>query len=158
MGRAINRPSLVRPCANSSKCSPLIHSHPHRFRLFDIFSTCRISIFRYDEKTLRQKQGKLAMPTKTSFSRSAIAGIVVLISAQCGGASAQQIQDEAAIRSAIEATISPRLITMVGASGEIEVGTIDSRLRLEACPNIDVELPPTNAATMTAKVSCQDPS
>jgi len=98
------------------------------------------------------------MPTKTSFSRSAIAGIAVLISAQCGGASAQQIQDEAAIRSAIEATISPRLTTMVGASGEIEVGTIDSRLRLEACPNIDVELPATNAATMTAKVSCQDPS
>jgi len=47
---------------------------------------------------------------------------------------------------------------MTGATGDVEVGTIDSRLRLEACPNIQVELPPTNAATMTAKVTCETPT
>jgi flagellar basal body P-ring formation protein FlgA len=126
--------------------------------LSDIFPTCRIPIFRYDAKTLRQRQGKTAMTLKTRFSGSAIASAVILILAQFGGASAQQIQDQAAIRTAIETVISPRLAAISGASGEVEVGTIDSRLRLEACPNIDVELPPINAATMTAKVSCQDPS
>src|SRR5262249_46288516 len=77
---------------------------------------------------------------------------------QSGGATAQEIQDQAAIRSAIEATISPRLAAISNGQGTIEVGTIDSRLRLEACPNIEVELPPANAASMTAKVSCPDPS
>jgi flagella basal body P-ring formation protein FlgA len=43
---------------------------------------------------------------------------------------------------------------MRGAAGEVEVGMIDSRLRLAACDNIQVELPPNNAATMTAKVVC----
>jgi flagella basal body P-ring formation protein FlgA len=98
------------------------------------------------------------MASKTRFSGSAIAGAAVLLFAQSGGASAQEIQDQAAIRTAIEAAISPRLAAMAGAAGDVEVGTIDSRLRLDPCPNINVELPPTNAATMTAKVSCQEPS
>jgi flagella basal body P-ring formation protein FlgA len=126
--------------------------------LTDIFPTCRIPIFRYDADTLRQKQGKMAMATKTRQSGCAIAGVAILIFAQSGAASAQEIQDQAAIRTAIETAISPRLAAVAGASGDVEVGTIDSRLRLEACPNIAVELPPTNAATMTAKVSCQEPS
>jgi flagellar basal body P-ring formation protein FlgA len=103
-------------------------------------------------------QGKMAMTAKTRFSRSAITGVAILIFAQFGGASAQEIQDQASIRAAIEAAISPRLAAISGASGEVEVGTIDSRLRLEPCPNIEVELPPINAATMTAKVGCQEPS
>ena len=43
---------------------------------------------------------------------------------------------------------------MRGAAGEVQVGMINSRLRLAACDNIQVELPPNNAATMTAKVVC----
>lgn len=46
---------------------------------------------------------------------------------------------------------------MQGMSAEAEVGTIDSRLRLPACSNIAVDLPPANTAMMTAKVSCQTP-
>jgi flagellar basal body P-ring formation protein FlgA len=98
------------------------------------------------------------MGTKTRFSGSAFISAAILFFAPSGDASAQEIQDQAAIRTAIEATISPRLMAMAGAGGEVEVGTIDSRLRLEACANIAVELPPTIAATMTAKVSCQEPS
>jgi len=43
---------------------------------------------------------------------------------------------------------------MHGISGEVEVGMIDSRLRLAACDNIQIDLPPNNAAVMTAKVVC----
>jgi flagella basal body P-ring formation protein FlgA len=43
---------------------------------------------------------------------------------------------------------------MHGATGDVEVGMIDSRLRLAACDNIQVDLPPNNAAMMTAKVVC----
>lgn len=98
------------------------------------------------------------MIAKTRLNGSVVAGFAALLFALSSGASAQEIQDQAAIRSAIEAAISPRLMAMTGATGDIEVGTIDSRLRLEACPNIQVDLPPANAATMTAKVTCQAPS
>jgi flagellar basal body P-ring formation protein FlgA len=47
---------------------------------------------------------------------------------------------------------------MHGAQGETEVGTIDSRLRLPACSNINVDLSSANSAIMTAKVSCPDPN
>ncbi|HYM73670.1 MAG TPA: flagellar basal body P-ring formation chaperone FlgA [Stellaceae bacterium] len=50
--------------------------------------------------------------------------------------------------------MAPRLAAMHGMTGEIEVGMIDSRLRLARCDNIQVDLPPNNAAVMTAKVVC----
>jgi flagella basal body P-ring formation protein FlgA len=97
------------------------------------------------------------MATKTRFSCKATAGAAILFLVHSGAASGQEIEDQAAIRMAVEAAISPRLTAIAGASGDAEVGTIDSRLRLAACPNIAVELPPANAATMTAKVSCSEP-
>lgn len=54
--------------------------------------------------------------------------------------------------------MAPRLAGMHKASGEVEVGAIDPRLRLAACDNIQVDLPPTNAAMITAKVSCPGPA
>ena len=42
--------------------------------------------------------------------------------------------------------------------GEVDIGTIDSRLRLPACPNIQVDLPPNNSALVTAKISCPAPN
>ena len=54
--------------------------------------------------------------------------------------------------------IGPRLAAMRGQQGEVEVGAIDSRLRLPTCSNITVDLPPNNAAMMTAKVTCLAPS
>jgi flagella basal body P-ring formation protein FlgA len=124
----------------------------------EIFLTCRISIFRYDEKTLRQKQGKIAMAAKTRFNATVLAVAVIVFFAKASGLAAEEIQDQAAIRSAIEAAITPRLGEMHNASGEAEVGVIDSRLRLPACDNIKVDLPPANAAMMTAKITCQSPS
>jgi flagella basal body P-ring formation protein FlgA len=98
------------------------------------------------------------MTAKYRFNRVAIACVAMLVLARPGGSLAEEIQDQAAIRTAIETAISPRLAAMRGTSGEVEVGTIDSRLRFPSCANINVELPPNNAAMMTAKVYCQEPS
>ena len=98
------------------------------------------------------------MTAKNRVNDIALAGAAFLIFANAGGSRADEIQDQAVIRATIEQTIAPRLAAMHGVSGEVEVGTIDSRLRLAACPNINVDLPPTNGAMMTAKVSCQSPN
>lgn len=88
----------------------------------------------------------------------AVAGAALLLFAKASGSEAAEIQSQAAIRAAIEATIAPRLAAMRDTEGQVEVGTIDSRLRLPPCPNINVDLPPNNSALMTAKVSCTEPS
>jgi flagella basal body P-ring formation protein FlgA len=98
------------------------------------------------------------MAGKYRRSGIAIAGASVLLMAKVNGLAADEFQDQGQIRGAIEAAIAPRLAEMHGSSGEVEVGTIDTRLRLPACANISVELPPTNTAMMTAKVGCQSPN
>jgi flagella basal body P-ring formation protein FlgA len=103
-------------------------------------------------------QGKTAMVRKYRLSAIAIAAATILCSAKSSGSLAADIQDQAAIRLAIEAAVAPRLAALRDAQGEVEVGTIDSRLRLPACDNIKVELPATNSGMMTAKVVCASPS
>jgi flagellar basal body P-ring formation protein FlgA len=88
----------------------------------------------------------------------AIACAAILLLAKSGGSSAEDIQDQAQIRSAIEAAIAPHLAAMHDGRGEADIGMIDSRLRLPACNNIDVTLPPNNSALVTAKVTCASPS
>lgn len=63
-----------------------------------------------------------------------------------------------AIRGAITAALAPRLGTYKDASVEVEIGALDPRLRLPTCPAPDIELPPTNNALMTAKVTCPAPA
>ena len=88
----------------------------------------------------------------------AIAGAAILFLGKSSGSLADDIQDQAAIRSAIEAAIAPRIAAMHDGQGQVEVGSIDSRLRLPACPNINVDLPPSISALVTAKVTCQTPN
>ena len=94
------------------------------------------------------------------YRRNAVAavGAAVLLLSNVSGAAANEIQDQAAIRAAIEASIAPRLAALPGTDGQIDVGTIDSRLRLPACSNITVDLPSANAALITAKVTCPSPT
>ncbi|HWD58916.1 MAG TPA: flagellar basal body P-ring formation chaperone FlgA [Stellaceae bacterium] len=94
------------------------------------------------------------------YRRSAIAvtAATIFLFAKSSGWPANEIQDQVAIRSAIESAIAPRFAAMHGVQGEAEVGAIDSRLRLPACGNISVDLPSTNSALVTAKVSCLAPS
>ena len=88
----------------------------------------------------------------------ATAGVVILFFASTDRALADQIQDQASIRGAIETAITPRFAALHGAQGDVEVGVIDSRLRLPACASINVDLPSANSAMMTAKVTCADPN
>ncbi len=85
----------------------------------------------------------------------AAAGLLGASLAAAGTADAET-QDLAQIRAAVEAAVTPRLAAK-DASIEISVGTIDPRLQFPACPSLDVTLPPTNTASMTAKVSCDLP-
>jgi flagellar basal body P-ring formation protein FlgA len=98
------------------------------------------------------------MAYKYKTTAIAIASASVLLFAKASGSSADPIQDQVAIRAAIESAIAPRLAAMHGMQGEVEVGMIDSRLRLPACSNIGVDLPSANSEMMTAKVTCQAPN
>jgi flagellar basal body P-ring formation protein FlgA len=98
------------------------------------------------------------MARKYRQNAIAIAGAAILLITKASGSFGDEIQDQASIRAAIDAAIAPRLATMHDAQGEAEVGMIDSRLRLPACDNINVELPPNNSATITAKVTCPSPT
>lgn len=98
------------------------------------------------------------MARKYRQNAIAVAGAAILLFAKTSGSLADQIQDQASIRAAIEAAIEPRFAAMHDAQGDVEVGTIDSRLRLPACSNINVDVPSINSAMMTAKVTCPDPN
>jgi flagellar basal body P-ring formation protein FlgA len=101
---------------------------------------------------------KTAMADKYRQYVTALVGAAILLIANSGVLKAEEIQDQGQIRAAIEATIAPRLASAHGTQNEVEVGTIDSRLRFPACSNIQVDLPPANSASMTAKVTCPTPS
>ncbi|MBV9826697.1 MAG: flagellar basal body P-ring formation protein FlgA [Alphaproteobacteria bacterium] len=74
-----------------------------------------------------------------------------------GFAATNDGQDLATIRGAIENEVSARLAALNDATIEVSVGAIDPRLSLAPCPNIEVSLPPANAASLTAKVTCDTP-
>jgi flagellar basal body P-ring formation protein FlgA len=71
---------------------------------------------------------------------------------------ADPIETGEAIRGAVTAALASRLGTYKDASVEVEIGALDPRLRLSACPLPDIALPPTNSAMMTAKVTCTIPA
>jgi flagella basal body P-ring formation protein FlgA len=94
------------------------------------------------------------------IGRLARAGMAsaALLSVLCAGApilKAAEREAPAAIRAAIAAALRTRLADLKGATAE--VGAIDPRLRLPACPALDVGLPQTGAPAMTARVACASP-
>lgn len=68
---------------------------------------------------------------------------------------AAEPETPAAIQTAIRTALGSRLAGLRGATAEI--GAIDPRLRLPACPSLAVALPPLGAPAMTAKVTCPSP-
>jgi flagella basal body P-ring formation protein FlgA len=101
---------------------------------------------------------KIIMLNKYRSKGMALAASVIFLIAKGSMVPAAEIQDQEGIRAAIEAAVTPRTTAIHDAEVTVEVGTIDSRLRLPGCDNIDVQLPLNNAAQMTAKVVCQDPA
>jgi flagella basal body P-ring formation protein FlgA len=91
-------------------------------------------------------------------SSSAVIGFAALVLVYPAMAATTQREDPAAIRSAIESTLRPRLDAIKNAEVEIAVDGLDPRLQFPDCPALSVTLPPDNAATMSAKVSCESPA
>ncbi|MBV8778192.1 MAG: flagellar basal body P-ring formation protein FlgA [Alphaproteobacteria bacterium] len=98
------------------------------------------------------------MAHKNRLSALVLGSFAMLLVVRAGGVAAEEAQDHAAIRAAIEDAITSHLGAGSGGSAQVDVGAIDSRLRLAACASIDVSVPAANAAAMTVKVSCDTPS
>jgi flagellar basal body P-ring formation protein FlgA len=106
---------------------------------------------------MAQRKEKIAMASQRLAARVASAGIFVAVVAALPSLAAAQIETAQAIRAAIATAVKPRLTVYRDASTEVTVGDIDPRLRLPACAGPEVALPPGNAASMTARVSCPEP-
>jgi flagellar basal body P-ring formation protein FlgA len=78
----------------------------------------------------------------------------VLVPVIAAPALAAEVESAAAIRAAIEAAVKPRLGT---GGATVAIGTIDSRLHLPLCGQLEVSLDGTSGAAMTAKVDCPSP-
>ena len=87
-----------------------------------------------------------------------LVGLMVAFLAKPGTPAAAETEAPESIRTAIEAAVAPRLGALKDAAVEVTVGAIDSRLHLPSCPTLQVILPPTNAAVMTAKIECNSPN
>jgi flagella basal body P-ring formation protein FlgA len=86
----------------------------------------------------------------------AVAALTLLCVTMVTSPAYAQVETAATIRAAIEAKLQPRLAELQDASAEI--GSIDPRLRLPACPALDVQMPPNGTPAMTVKVECASPN
>jgi flagellar basal body P-ring formation protein FlgA len=77
----------------------------------------------------------------------------VALAVGMAAAGAADIENLAAIRAAVAAAVHPRLGT---GDATVDIGAIDSRLRLPACPALAVSLD-GDGAMLTAKVDCPSP-
>ena len=98
----------------------------------------------------------MTIPATVAFPL--LAGMLAISLAVPVSRAAGETESPESIRSAITTAVEPRLGTLSGTNVEVAVGAINSRLRLPACPTLEVALPPVNAAIMTAKVECRAPS
>jgi len=62
-----------------------------------------------------------------------------------------------AIRKAVQAAAEQVAAPTPDQTLQIEVGDIDSRIRVAECPALEVEIPTVNAPLLSARVSCREP-
>jgi flagella basal body P-ring formation protein FlgA len=98
------------------------------------------------------------MPFKLIDGALLVAAMVGISLTNPCTALAAELETPDSIRAAIQSAVSPRLAALDHAAVEVAVGPIDSRLKLPSCPAIEVTLPPTNTAMMTARAECLSPS
>jgi flagella basal body P-ring formation protein FlgA len=103
-------------------------------------------------------QRKTVIARKSSLGTVTVAAAAALFFGGASLASAEEIQDAAAIRTAVEAAVTSGFAANRDAEGAVDVAPIDARLRLPRCDNIKVDISSPNAAMLTAKVSCDTPS
>lgn len=84
-----------------------------------------------------------------------LGALLTVLGAAAAPLMAAEPETSAAIETAIRTALRSRLAGLGGATAEI--GAIDPRLHLPACPALAVALPETGAPAMTAKVACLSP-
>jgi flagellar basal body P-ring formation protein FlgA len=94
-------------------------------------------------------------PLRYRLARGAVAAVLLAAAVPAAAAPLPPIETAAAIRAAIATALQPRLDGIKDASAEI--GAVDPRLRLPACPSLAVTVPETGTAAVTAKVACASP-
>jgi len=105
-----------------------------------------------------ERKEKVTMSPQLLKSTLLLVSLTAAFLTEFSSALAVELETPAKIRAAIQSALSPRFAALDHAAVEIAVGPIDSRLQLPACPSIEVNLPPTNTAMMTARVECLAPS
>jgi flagellar basal body P-ring formation protein FlgA len=105
-----------------------------------------------------KRKGKVQMVPQLMSGTALLLGLAAALVAGPHALAATDAETPGSIRTAIEAAVGARLVALKDAAVEVAVGAIDTRLRLPSCPAIDVSLPPTNTAVMTAKVECSAPN
>jgi flagella basal body P-ring formation protein FlgA len=99
---------------------------------------------------------KISMARPPLYAGLVLAALLFAAPSSRAAPVAGTVEDPPAIRAAIVDAVKTRLTAIKDATAE--VGAIDSRLRLPACAALDVGLPASNAAAMTAKVTCAAPN
>jgi flagella basal body P-ring formation protein FlgA len=89
-------------------------------------------------------------------SLTCLAISMILIGAT-GAVWAGSWEDPNAIRAAVQATAEQQIAPSAGQTLQIEIGEIDARIHLNACSQLDVEIPNASAPMLSARVSCRDP-
>jgi len=72
-------------------------------------------------------------------------------------ATADSFESPGAIRAAVRAAAERQVALAKDQTFDIDIGEIDSRLRLAACPSLAVDIPPATTSFLSARVSCQQP-
>jgi flagella basal body P-ring formation protein FlgA len=105
-----------------------------------------------------ERKRKVAMAVRNWRYGLVAAGFLGAVLGAPGAADAAATEDLAMLRNAVEAAVRPRLAALNGVEYEVSVGALDERLRLPACADPDIAVPPANAATISVKVSCAAPA
>ena len=116
----------------------------------------KIPVFGIIANRAKNRKGKLQMTKLAIRVGAALAVFAPVFLSATAPPAAAQIDTAAAIRAAITANLQPRLAELKDAT--VDIGAIDPRLRLPACPALNVALPTTGTAAMTVKVECASPN
>jgi flagella basal body P-ring formation protein FlgA len=95
------------------------------------------------------------MTSRLMGAGAALIALLTALGATATPLNAADFEAPAAIRSAIQAALQPRIADIKNATADI--GEIDSRLRLPLCPALAVSLPEASGPVLTAKVTCPSP-
>jgi flagella basal body P-ring formation protein FlgA len=82
---------------------------------------------------------------------------LIVLAGAAGAAWADSFESPSAIRAAVQAAAERQMAPAKDQTFEIDIGEIDSRIHLAACPALVVDIPPANTSLLSARISCRQP-